>query len=108
MASSSDPPPDGQQSKPAGISTKLKSLISRKMKGTVSLESQSGQLISPDGTRINIESLPETVSVCLTESAQGYTTFDHTIGTQKSAKSQFFIAFTDIQEQDPVGRWILV
>ena len=71
------------------------------MKGTVSLESQSGQLISPDGTRINIESLPETVSVHVAESTSGNTTFDHTIGTQKSAKSQLFIAFTDIQELDP-------
>ena len=109
MASSSDQPQDGQHPKPAaaGLSTKLRSLISRKLKGTVSLESQSGQLISPDGTLINIESLPETVSVCITESAPGHTTFDHTIGTQKSAKSQYFIAFTDIQELDPVGRWIL-
>ena len=86
MAGASDTPSDGQQSKPAGISTKLKSLISRKIKGTVSLESQSGQLISPDGTRINIESLPETVSVHVAESTSGNTTFDHTIGTQKSAK----------------------
>ena len=107
MAGASDTPSDGQQSKPAGISTKLKSLISRKIKGTVSLESQSGQLISPDGTRINIESLPETISVHVTESTSGNTTFDHTIGTQKSAKGQLFIAFTDIQELNPAGRWIL-
>ena len=87
-ASSSDRQPDGQQPKPAaaGLSTKLRSLISRKPKGTTSLESQSGQLISPDGTQINIESLPETVSVFITESSPGHTTFDHTIGTQKSAK----------------------
>ena len=108
-ASSSDQQPDGQQPKPAavGLSTKLRSFISRKPKGTTSLESQSGQLISPDGTQINIESLPETVSVFITESAPGRTTFDHTIGTQKLAKGQYFIAFSDLEELVPVGRWIL-
>ena len=107
MAGASDTPSDGLQSKPAGISTKIKSLINRKIKGTVSLESQSGQLISPDGTRINVESLPDTVSVHVTESTPGNTTFDHTIGTQRSAKGQLFIAFTDIQGLHPAGRWIL-
>ena len=71
MAGTSDTPSDGLQSKPAGISTKIKSLINRKIKGTVSLESQSGQLISPDGTRINVESLPDTVSAHVTESTSG-------------------------------------
>ena len=100
---------DSQQPKPtsAGFSTKFRSLISKKPKGVASLESQSDQLVSPDGTRINIDSLPDTVSVLITESSPGHTTFDHAIGTQKSAKGHYFIAFSNLEELDPVGRWIL-
>ena len=99
-ANSSDLQPDSQQPKTAvaGISTKIRSLIGKKPKGVASLESQSNQLISPDGTQINIDSLPDTVSVLITESSLGHTTFDHAIGTQKSAKGHHFIAFSNLEE----------
>ena len=58
------------------FSTKFRSLISKEPKGIASLESQSGQLISPDGTHTNIDSLPDTVSVLIPESSPGHTTFD--------------------------------
>ena len=106
---SSDQQPNSQQPKTAvaAVSTKIKSWINKKTKGVASLESQSNQLISPDGTQINIDSLPDTVSVLITESSPGHTTFDHAIGTQKSAKGQYFIAFSNLEELVPVGRWIL-
>ena len=82
-------------------------MIGKKPKGVASLESQSDQLISPDGTQINIDSLPDTVSVLITESSPGHTTFDHAIGTQKSAKGHHFIAFSNLEELETSGRWIL-
>ena len=102
-ANSSDQQPNSQQPKTAvaGVSTKIKSWINKKTKGVASLESQSNQLISPDGTQINIDSLPDTVSVLITESTPGHTTFDQAIGTQTSAKGHHFIAFSNLEE----GSW---
>ena len=100
MAGTSDTHSVRQRSKLAGRSTKLKNRFSRKTTSSV-------QLFSPDGTGINVVSPPGTVSVHVTESTSGVTTFDHTIGTLKSAKNQLFLAFTNIQELHPAGRWIL-
>ena len=45
--------------------------------------------------------------VLTTKSESGHSTFNQNLGTKSAAKDHFFIAFTDLPELDPPGRWIL-
>ena len=114
LANPSDQPSTSQQPNPPTAEVPSKLLTSaanwlkkKTTKNLASLESQSNQLIAPDGTQINIDSLPDTVSVLIAESASGHTSFDQTVGTQTTAKDHHFIAFTNLEELETSGRWIL-
>ena len=116
MAHSSDQPPTPQQSNPpvttAGsstntITTATKWIKKKTTKNLASLKSQSKQFIAPDGTQINMDILSSSVAVLTTKSESGHTTFNQNLGTKSAAKDHFFIAFTDLPELDPPGRWIL-
>ena len=62
--------------------------------------------IAPDGTQINTVSSADNIAM-LADSSPGYTTFSQTVGTKTKAEDYHFIAFTNLEELERPGRWIL-
>ena len=81
---------------------------SKDKQGLKSLKSQLTQFIAPDGSKINMEILPNDVAVFTTKNRSGELIFNQEVGTKKSAKGRYFIAFTTLPDLGPpTSRWIL-
>ena len=116
MAHSSDQTTTPQQSNPpvatAGtlaniITVAAKWIKNKTTKNLASLKSQSKQFTAPNGTQINMEALSSSIAVFTTKTETGQSTFNQEVGTKRATKGHHFIAFTNLPELDPPGRWIL-